>query len=482
MMAHKIKQTKGSIFKEVKHLYIIRFIVLMIVFIAFQNLVSAQKLNLELKFTGNMKCFLESSATVADIDNNGSDEAIIASQEEIIAVGKTGNNIWRWKTRGRFMTYPAILKRTGNVALIYAADNSGQLTCISGAGKTVWQADLNAGSEWSASVIGDLDGNGSYEVIQTDTKGTVWVFEALTGNVLKKTSVGGQPVSPSVGDLNGDGKSEIAIATNDGTITVLGNDLAELWKYKIGGFSESWSTSAPVMFSASDGKNYLIAASSTGDIFCFDAQGKPAWQYPTNVPVSSSISVGDFNQDGQSDIFIITQTGLVYRFDENGNVVWKIDMQGRGLASGAIADINNDGKLEYIFSTQTGHFMVLNQSGDVIFDYQLPSRSINVTPSIGSITGNPDKLDLFLTIAKKDPIEAIKFVPEAAGGIAAVVVTIIAVIVGLVSAGSSPAVQKAATDAKDKGEEVKDKAATAAATGAEKAKGEATKRSTRSQS
>jgi len=85
-----------------------------------------------------------------------------------------------------------------------------------------------------------------------------------------------------------------------------------------------------------------------------------------------------------------------------------------------------------------------------------------------------EKLDLFLTIAKKDPIEAIKFVPEAAGGIAAVVVTIIAVIVGLVSAGSSPAVQKA--------KEVKDKAATAAATGAEKAKGEATKRSTRSQS
>ncbi|KAJ6446051.1 calnexin precursor [Purpureocillium lavendulum] len=94
-----------------------------------------------------------------------------------------------------------------------------------------------------------------------------------------------------------------------------------------------------------------------------------------------------------------------------------------------------------------------------------------------------EKLDLFLTIAKKDPIEAIKFVPEAAGGIAAVFVTLIAIIVGLVGlGGSSPAVQKAATDAKDKAKEVKDKAASAAATGAEKVKGEATKRSTRSQS
>jgi len=48
-----------------------------------------------------------------------------------------------------------------------------------------------------------------------------------------------------------------------------------------------------------------------------------------------------------------------------------------------------------------------------------------------------EKLDLFFTIAQRDPIQAIKFVPEAAGGIAAVVVTLIAVIVGLVSMGGS---------------------------------------------
>lgn len=101
-----------------------------------------------------------------------------------------------------------------------------------------------------------------------------------------------------------------------------------------------------------------------------------------------------------------------------------------------------------------------------------------------------EKLDLFITIAKDDPIEAIKFVPEAAGGIAAVFVTLIALIGGLVGLGSSsPAAKKAASDAKDKAKDVKDKAkevtdkaASAAATGAEKAKGEVSKRTTRSQS
>lgn len=94
-----------------------------------------------------------------------------------------------------------------------------------------------------------------------------------------------------------------------------------------------------------------------------------------------------------------------------------------------------------------------------------------------------EKLELFFTIAQQSPMEAIRFVPEVAGGIAAVVLTIIAALVGLVSMGSSsPAVQKTASDAKQKAQEVKDKASEATATGAEKAKAEVSKRTTRSQS
>ncbi|KAK8925273.1 Calnexin [Metarhizium anisopliae] len=94
-----------------------------------------------------------------------------------------------------------------------------------------------------------------------------------------------------------------------------------------------------------------------------------------------------------------------------------------------------------------------------------------------------EKLDLFLTIAKNDPVEAIKFVPEVAGGIGAIIVTLAAIVAGLIGlGGSSPAVKDTAAAAKDKAKEAKDKVAQATATGAEKAKGEASKRATRSQS
>ncbi|KAM7207026.1 Calreticulin family domain containing protein [Rhypophila sp. PSN 637] len=99
------------------------------------------------------------------------------------------------------------------------------------------------------------------------------------------------------------------------------------------------------------------------------------------------------------------------------------------------------------------------------------------------VTYIKEKLDLFITIAKSDPIEAVKFVPEVAGGLAAVAVTILAILASVISAGGSPApaAKKVAKDVKATAKDVKDKVAEAAASGAEAVKGEATKRSTRSQ-
>lgn len=96
-----------------------------------------------------------------------------------------------------------------------------------------------------------------------------------------------------------------------------------------------------------------------------------------------------------------------------------------------------------------------------------------------------EKLDLFLTIAKNDPVDAIKFVPEIAGGIVAIFVTLIAIVAGLVglSGGQAPAAaKKAGADAKAAAKGAKDKTAEAVSTGAEAAKAEVNKRSTRSQS
>ncbi|KAH8815036.1 calnexin precursor [Xylogone sp. PMI_703] len=82
-----------------------------------------------------------------------------------------------------------------------------------------------------------------------------------------------------------------------------------------------------------------------------------------------------------------------------------------------------------------------------------------------------EKVELFLNLVQKDPVQAIKFVPEVAGGIGVIVLTIIGAIVALASTGGSapaPAAKKAAAGKADAG---KDKAE-AVTTGADKPKAE----------
>ncbi|KAH0544207.1 hypothetical protein FGG08_001652 [Glutinoglossum americanum] len=84
-----------------------------------------------------------------------------------------------------------------------------------------------------------------------------------------------------------------------------------------------------------------------------------------------------------------------------------------------------------------------------------------------------EKVDLFLTIAKNDPIQAIKFVPEVAGGAFAILFTVIALVVGTMVSGGSPPQEKKVTD------KAKEVAAGAKATEAKKDAPEATKRTSK---
>lgn len=93
-----------------------------------------------------------------------------------------------------------------------------------------------------------------------------------------------------------------------------------------------------------------------------------------------------------------------------------------------------------------------------------------------------EKVQLFMEIAKNNPVDAIKFVPEVAGGIGILAVTLLAIVLGGVLGGSkaSPQVKKAADNVKKAAVDAKDQAVDAAASGADKVQAEVNKRTTRS--
>lgn len=92
-----------------------------------------------------------------------------------------------------------------------------------------------------------------------------------------------------------------------------------------------------------------------------------------------------------------------------------------------------------------------------------------------------EKVALFIELVQKNPVDAIKFVPEVAGAIGLGIVTLLLLVLG--GSGAAPSADQAkaqAAKAKDAAQKTKDQVADAVATGAEKAKEEASKRTTRS--
>ena len=95
-----------------------------------------------------------------------------------------------------------------------------------------------------------------------------------------------------------------------------------------------------------------------------------------------------------------------------------------------------------------------------------------------------EKFSLFMEIAKRDPVEAVRFVPEIAGGLAVGVITLLIILSGLLAGGSKAAPSKEqinakAQQAKDAALKTKDQVAEAVATGTQQAKDEVNKRSKR---
>ncbi len=357
----------------------------------------AWSLDMPVLWRADLATLLESTAVAADVNSDGLDEIVAAGREEMYVLDGTGKVLWQWRTKGRFMTYPAVFHAPDGRTLLYAADNSGLFTCLDGAGSVVWQAPLKGPSVWSGPVVDTLEPGGRPAVIQTDGTGRVWAFDWADGRVLWQAQVSGAPVTPAVGYIDGDGRKETVVVTDKGELSALRSDGTLSWKYETKEEQPLWVVSSPVVFQTATGGARIVTACSEDRLGCLDGQGHLLWTRPVRGGVDSSISVCDFDEDGKADIFLATQLGVIYRYTEDGDLKWDIDMQGRSLAPGALIDINNDGRLEYVLCTQNGRLMVIDQSGQTLFEQQFPHRTICVTPAFGHFTKDSTTLQAAIT-------------------------------------------------------------------------------------
>ncbi|MHB8896762.1 MAG: FG-GAP-like repeat-containing protein [Candidatus Geothermincolia bacterium] len=299
------------------------------------------------------------SPTPADIDGDGKDEVVCGSGNALVCWNSDGSQRWAADTGARVVSSAACWDVNGcgrmemfvgnDAGWVYGFDSNGRVLSEWG-----WPKASFAGSAAaergvvSSPSIGDIDGDGTMEVVVGSWSHLVWAWHC-TGPV-----VAGFPVdvcdtiwsSPALGDVNRDGRDEIVI----GADCTAGAG----WPYPSGGL-----------------------------LFILDGAGRylPGWPKWTPQVIWSSPALADLRGTGNLDIIVgsgIFYEGVdgnhVYALDVAGNNLpgWPVNTSSKVFSSPAVGDVNADGRLEVVAGDINGSVYTWAPDGRTLGAVSLP--------------------------------------------------------------------------------------------------------------
>jgi M6 family metalloprotease-like protein len=277
-------------------------------------------------------------------------------------------------------------------------DGSNELLAI-GPGKTqsvsygeAWRLDGSSYVSTSAAYInsffdslvapaalGDVDGDGSEEIVMVGHRGTVAVYDSLANEHPSKLEYimnGRAFAGAMLVDLDGDADAEILTADEFGNVYAI-NQVADSLEL-LPGYPLDVGEEVRAGFALVDRSpaRYVLLTTS-GRLYSFDAAGNVTDGFPVDLGAGSRQNllppvVADIDGDGQREIIV-----LIYEYNDYRYVVISLDGQVEyrstrlfegPVTSPALADLDADGLPEVLFGAANG-LWALDANGTAVPGY-----------------------------------------------------------------------------------------------------------------
>ncbi|HET6348150.1 MAG TPA: C25 family cysteine peptidase [Candidatus Krumholzibacteria bacterium] len=314
-----------------------------------------------------------------------------------------GNNFVSHLALADIDTVPGldILAASRDTREVFAFNYTGSV--IAGWPQTVLNA-IRAGL-----VAGDIDGDGTKEVIAIDEHGVLYVWhpdgteyrdgdhDVSTNGVFRK--FGGcvyQYGCPAMGDLDGDGIDEMVVGTQGDSLFVLNAD---------GSSAPGWPKAFPSPVAGApavgdidgDGGMDVVVHLQSGDTYAFKGDGTQLWYRwaPDNLSFSPSPALGDLDGDGKLETLIPSKDRNLYAIRWNGTDLpgWPVVYATSSWteSSPVIADLDNNGVLDVVLGNENKYIDAWDATGQPVAGFPLAmSDAVRATPEICDLDKDGD--------------------------------------------------------------------------------------------
>lgn len=329
--------------------------------------------------------------------------------------GSITSPVKKWgNVLGRYAVQEPLLAHVDDDGKLELVVNTGEPNTYDGEAVTVYEAASGL-EQWSREfpdakynhgfpAVGDVDNDGSAEVVVGTDDHKVYALDGATGDV-KWTFETDYRIrsAPALGDVDADGDVEVAIPSKDDFLYVVdGTTGEEQWSFDM----EAGKTADPAVGNLDEDESLEVVIGTRGNqvgdtVYALDGStGKPEWIRPTFGGISESPTLDDLDGDGHSDVVFGTKVGLLIALDgTSGDTRWtwmeSDPNHTHHRSSPAVGDVDGDGEKEVIHAV--GYHATTDAADGVVAldaatgerEWKYKQEDVNDhSPAIGDIDGD----------------------------------------------------------------------------------------------